>query len=329
MNNRNLKYMSVSKKQVPKPKTMVIFKKQPVSVADMMHVKDVQPTNLPIKLVKSQIISASRRTDIPAFYMPIVIEAIKRGYIEVTSPYGVKSNVSLSPVDVKCFVWWSKDYANWLQLYEIEKPFFNQYKHMFNFTLTGDEVLETGVRTTFEDRCKQLARLSQLFGPLAIKLRFDPIVIYYDKKGVLHNNLQHFEEVIKIAHELGITCVIFAFCISYGQVDRRMSKYGYTLPKLSVDEQKKILDPLLDTCSQYGVQLQTCCNSGLIGYRQISASKCVDGEIINQLCHNGLKTTRKDSGQRKECNCAVSRDIGSYTMICKHGCAYCYSRSTI
>ncbi len=69
-------------------------------------------SNLP--LVKSEIISASRRTDIPAFYMNSMVQSMYSGAIEVTSPYGQKSLVSLSSADVKCFAWWSKDYRHGL-----------------------------------------------------------------------------------------------------------------------------------------------------------------------------------------------------------------------
>jgi len=312
----------------PKLKIKVTFKPKevckPVSLTEMLHVTPTAPSSMPPKLVKSQIISASRRTDIPAFYMPQMMEVIQRGYIEVTSPYGVKSNVSLSPIDVKCFVWWSKDYANWLQLYKIHTPIFAQYRHMFNFTLTGDSVLEPGLLSSFEHRLQQLSQLVDIFGSVAIKLRFDPIVVYYDKSGKLCDNLGQFETVIQYASKLGIKSVIFAFCIGYPHVVRRMSKHGLTLKKLSLEEQRTILDPLLDICAQNQIQLQTCCGSGLINYKLISASRCVDGEVVNQLCGNSLKTTRKDSGQRKECNCAVSRDIGSYHLKCGHECLYCY-----
>jgi hypothetical protein len=315
-----------------KPKIKIGLKpKRFITIAEMCHATEGPVPTLPAKLVKSQIISASRRTDIPAFYMPKILAAIQRGYIEVTSPYGVKSNVSLSAKDVKCFVWWSKDYSRWLELYEKEKPVFSQYMHMFNFTLTGGDLLEPGIKSSFEQRLGQLTQLVHLFGPQTVKLRFDPIVIYRNKTGQLCDNLQQFETLVKTAAGLGINQIIFAFCIDYGHVTRRMAKFGFILQKPSLDEQKTILNPLLDLCAHYGVRLQTCCNSGLIGYRQITASKCVDGEIINKLCSRtgGLKTIRKDGGQRKECNCAVSRDIGSYELQCYHNCNYCYANPKI
>ena len=163
--------------------------------------------------------------------------------------------------------------------------------------------------------------MTQLFGAQTIKLRFDPIVIWKNPRDAqIHDNLEHFEQVIHTAHDLGITKVIFAFCLAYPKVVRRMAKHGMILQTLSTEEQINVLNPLLDICEHYCVQLETCCNSKLIGYRGINASKCIDGDLIDRLC--GLKTKRKDSGQRKECNCVVSRDVGSYNLVCGHSCVY-------
>ena len=71
---------------------------------------DIEDINLqqPQKLTKSQIISASRRTDIPAFYMDAMVDAMRAGRIDVLTPFGKRICVSLAPADVACFVWWSK-----------------------------------------------------------------------------------------------------------------------------------------------------------------------------------------------------------------------------
>lgn len=289
--------------------------------------QNTQPQPQPqSKLVKFEVISASRRTDIPAFFMDRVVQSLKDGVIEVISPapWCVKSLVSLSPRDVKCFVWWSKDFSKWIQAYQNNLKLFSSYKHIFNFTLTGSDQLEPGVITPFIERLQQLVFLTQLFGVQTIKLRFDPIVIWKSPTDShIHDNLEHFEQLIQTASNLGIKKIIFAFCIAYPKVLRRMMKHGMILQTLSTEEQKIVLNPLLDMCDQYGVQLETCCNSQLIGYRGINSSNCIDGELIDNLC--GLKTKRKDSGQRKECNCTVSRDVGSYNMVCQHGCKYCYA----
>lgn len=320
----------------PKPKIKIVIKKKPVQAPIVLkptpNVVRVKPVVVevpkPIKIVKSQIISASRRTDIPAQYMDHMVKSMYGGTIEVTSPYGQKSIVSLSSNDVKLIAWWSKDYHNWLIQYNLHKDLFSQYAHMFNFTLTGDEVLEPGVKSTLPERISQLQQLCSLFGPKSIKLRFDPIVIYYDKKDtntIVHNNLQHFDEITTVAHDLGIKNIIFAFCITYTKVIQRMARHGKTVVQMNTAEQKKVLDELIDICQSKDITLQTCSNSELIGYRGIGVSSCIDGKIANELCGGKLKSIKKDKGQRDQCTCVESRDVGSYSMKCSHKCRFCYA----
>ena len=315
--------------QPPKFKPKITIKSQSKPCIPFKFPPPPPPPPLASKIVKCEVISASRRTDIPGFYMDRVIEAIKAGQIEVVGPHGNKSIVSLSPNDVKCFAWWSKDYVEWLNIYQVQLPLMSKYGHIFNFTLIGDDVLELCVKSTFEQRLEQLGKLSQMFGAYTIQLRYDPIVIWKDRQGQMHDNLTNFEIVAGTAHTLGIKHIIFAFCVPYQKAIRRMAKRGQTLIDPPIDQKKKILDPLIDICQQYELQLQTCCGSNLIGYRQIVGSKCIDSQQVEKVLDYRLHTGRKDSGQRKECNCVVSRDIGSYDMICGHGCTYCYAHPNV
>jgi len=59
------------------------------------------------RIIKSPIISCSRRTDIPAFLMDWVINRIRIGYVDVPNPFYPSqiARVSLKPEDVKCWVW--------------------------------------------------------------------------------------------------------------------------------------------------------------------------------------------------------------------------------
>lgn len=276
---------------------------------------------------KTEIISASRRTDIPAFYMNHVINAMKNGYIQVTNQYGSTSTISLDPKDVKCIVWWSKNYSHWLKKYHENIKLFSKYKHMFNFTITGSNDLENGVKSSLTNRLQQVKELSELFGANSIKYRFDPIVVYIQMDtGEQKNNLEHFEEIIKYVSNCGVKEVIIAFCLPYKKVVARMKQRGKFLVDVQGKERNKILDDMIEITDKFGMKISSCCNTGLCGYKQkIFPSKCVDGNEIEKIIGTSLKQNKKDKGQRKECNCVVSRDIGEYTMKCYHNCDYCYS----
>jgi hypothetical protein len=83
----------------------------------------------------SPIISCSRRTDIPAFLMEWVIQQIENGYVDVVNPFNRNqiSRISLNPKDVKCWVWWSKNFENWIKKFKEKMHIFNRYKgHSFH-----------------------------------------------------------------------------------------------------------------------------------------------------------------------------------------------------
>jgi hypothetical protein len=89
-----------------------------------------------------QVISVSRRTDIPAFYTDWFVNRLKAGTVHVQQPYTNKLiRVSLAPEDVSAIVFWSKDYAPLLHKLEaIEKITKNLF---FHFTITANRELES------------------------------------------------------------------------------------------------------------------------------------------------------------------------------------------
>ena len=78
------------------------------------------------------ILSVSRRTDIPAFYMPWFMNRLREGYVMVRNPmnYHQVSRVSLSPEVIDCIVFWTKNTMPLMpHLGEIalQYPFYIQY----------------------------------------------------------------------------------------------------------------------------------------------------------------------------------------------------------
>jgi len=83
------------------------------------------------------IISASRRTDIPAFFSEWFLNRIREGYVLVPNPFNPKmiSKVLLNPQVVDCIVFWTKNPVHMLKrLGEIK-----DYKYYFQFTLNPYE----------------------------------------------------------------------------------------------------------------------------------------------------------------------------------------------
>jgi len=283
-----------------------------------------------MNLIKSPIISCSRRTDIPAFLMDWVIEKVKLGYVDVINPFNRKQiyRVSLKPGDVKCWVWWSKNFEIWIETFKKNKELFHQYKgHCFQFTINSPSELERNVIVSLEDRFKQLEWLINEFSLLAINYRFDPI-IFYKKYGSqkIKSNLNKFEYIIENIAALGLKEMIFSFATLYPKVKNRMNARGFVALDLSLNKKREILKKILEICSTYNITLKACCQPDLLDIEGIEQAHCIDAFKIEKLIGESVPKVR-DNGQRDNCGCFKSKDIGGYTGIfrCKHNCDYCYA----
>ncbi|MFX1356746.1 MAG: DUF1848 family protein [Promethearchaeota archaeon] len=287
-------------------------------------------SKIDLKIVKSPIISCSRRTDIPAFLMDWVMDQIRKGYVNVANPFNRKQiyKVSLKPEDVKCWVWWSKNFGEWINCYNHYPEIFSRYKgHYFQFTINSPSELEGSINVSIEERLNQLSWLIDEFKIAAISYRFDPI-IFYKKNGSneIKNNLNNFEYLIKKISSLGVKEMIFSFATIYSKVEKRMRARGYTPINLSLLKKKEILNRLIEICNKYDVQMKACCQPDLLNVKGIEQAHCIDAYKIEKLINEPLPKI-KDTGQRKFCGCFKSKDIGGYSGIfrCKHNCTYCYA----
>lgn len=283
-----------------------------------------------MKIVKSPIISCSRRTDIPAFLMNWIIKKIKIGHVDVVNPFNRKqvARVSLSPDIVKAWVWWSKNFENWIKAFNENENLFRMYKgHSFQFTINSPSELENNVKISLESRFKQLEWLINEFKSLAVNFRFDPIILYklHNSNKIL-SNLDKFEYIIENVSNLGIKEMIFSFATIYEKVKTRMRARGYTPIEPVLEKKKEILDKIIRICNKYEIKMKACCQPDLLELEGIEQAHCVDAYKIEKIIGEPI-TKIRDTGQRNACGCFKSKDIGGYSGIfrCKHNCAYCYA----
>ena len=283
-----------------------------------------------MKIVKSPIISCSRRTDIPAFLMDWVIDRIQIGYVDVVNPFNRKevSRVSLKPEDVRCWVWWSKNFEEWIKNYEKNTQVFKSYKgHYFQFTINSPSELEQNLVISLKERFDQLKWLINEFGSNAVSFRFDPIILYKKQnKNGIKSNLDRFEYIVENVSALGLKEIIFSFATIYAKVNNRMKTRGFIPIVPSFRKKKEILNKLLEICEKHEMQMKACCQPDLLEINGIEQAHCIDANKIEQIIGEKISKA-KDTGQRKGCGCFKSKDIGGYTGIfrCKHNCAYCYA----
>jgi hypothetical protein len=278
------------------------------------------------------VISASRRTDIPAFYMPWFMQQIEQGFFDVRHPFSGKSTrVPAGADQIHSIVFWSKNFGPFLDGGYDRRLVEKGYNLFFNFTInSASSLLEPAVPPTGA-RLDQLARLVDRFGPAAVQWRFDPICYYKEAAGREGHNLDQFPFIARQAAGLGITTCITSFVDLYQKVLRRSALAGCTF--IDPPQGRKInqIVSMTRLSRPLGIQLQLCCEQELLAAlpkdAQVVAAACVPNHKLAELYGDDLSLA-KDTGQRVAagCCCRVSRDIGSYRLHpCPHHCLFCYA----
>jgi len=273
------------------------------------------------------IISASRRTDIPAFYTDWFMERIRAGYCTVPNPYNPRqvSHVSLRPADVDVIVLWTRHPLPLMRyLTELDDL---GYRYYFQYTLLGYPRLLEPRRPTLERSIEVFRKLAGRVGPARVIWRYDPIIL-----SAL-TNVEYHEEIFgRIARSLqGYTqrCVL-SFVDEYVKTRvrlRALEAHGlditYRGDGMLDGDTAQIAQSIAEMCSRYDIAPASCAESPGLERYGISPGKCVDDVYIRSTF--GIDVSgRKDPAQRAACGCVISKDIGTYGT-CLFGCKYCYA----
>ncbi len=272
-----------------------------------------------------QVISASRRTDIPAFYLPWFMGHLRQGKIEVANPMNRQQvkTVPLTPREVAWIVFWSRNYSVFLNNYD----FFDDYRLFFHFTINpANAALEPDMISP-EKAFGQMERLTEIYGPDSVIWRYDPVV-FYRRNGELHTNhdIQVFRRFLRRASLMGIQRCYVSVAHLYPKVlkrARRMNGFEFMEPERK--QQLDILREMVDLASLYGVQVFSCSNDSLLLVEGLRRGSCINGKLLNRLGHETVSERAKPS--RPDCGCTASIDIGDYVKTgCQYHCLYCYAR---
>lgn len=275
------------------------------------------------------VISASRRTDIPAFYSQWFMNRVRAGFAAVPNPNNAHavSWRSLSPRDVTAIVFWTRNAEPLLaHLSELDE---RGYHYYFQYTLTRyPEWLEP--RTPGVDAATEtMKRLSERLGPHRVVWRYDPI---FCMPGLdLPWHLRAIDELAARLSGSVERCVI-SFLDVFRKTKSNMVKAvrqqqlgDFAADEFSRTDLHAFGEGLAEISARYGVAFQSCAEpAGLLQAlgSSVVAGKCIDDGLLRRM---GLAVdNRKDQGQREACNCVASREIGMYDS-CQHGCAYCYA----
>ena len=266
------------------------------------------------------IISASRRTDIPALYSEWFVNRLRDKQILVPNPYNRKkiSRIRLMPDTVDCIVFWTKNPEPLIPyLKEIDKL---GYQYYFQMTITGyGKKLEPGI-PGMEESMATFLLLSEMIGKERIDWRFDPIILTDEYPIEYH--AEKFETMCQWLHRATQRCII-SFVDTYDTYDT-YDKSGFLEP--DPEEMRELAGRLSKIAAGYNLPLYTCAEKIDLSSYGIEHGACIDKEKIRELAGYKL-SAKKDRGQRPECRCAESIDIGVYDT-CTNGCKYCYATRT-
>ncbi len=272
------------------------------------------------------IISASRRTDIAAFYSDWFMNRIRAGFCTVPNPMNRKqvSQISLDPADVDVLAFWTRDSRPLLpHLSELDQ---RGYRYYFQFSLLGypGAIDPKSPRTSIA--VPAFRRLADRIGPQRVIWRYDPIVFTKQTSVEYHESQFAF-----LAEQLrGSTrrCVISAVDI-YRKIGGRVQELAGTpaeFVEVPTAESHRLIERLSAIARANDMEITSCAEPEDWSAWGVRPGKCIDPAWANRLFGIALDG-KKDPHQREACGCAVSRDIGMYDT-CLFGCAYCYATTS-
>ena len=304
------------------------------------------------------IVSASRSTDIPAFYAEWFINRLKATYVLWYNPFN-QQPMYVSFKNTKVVVFWSKNPKPLIPyLKELDDGHIHYY---FQFTLNDyeHEGFEPNVPSLVE-RIETFKALSTKIGKEKVIWRFDPLIV---TQKLSPRDL--LTKIWKIGNQLkGYTDkLVFSFVDikAYRKVQSNLkSFFAEKNPEhfeLNHAQTMEIVEGLVKIrerwkSEDWDVTLATCAEQINLEEYEIEHNRCIDGDLMKKIFsddvdlmyylsygkipdQNSLFVNKsllkivnlKDKGQRKACGCMISKDIGMYNTCPTH-CIYCYANTS-
>lgn len=309
------------------------------------------------------IISASRSTDIPAFYADWFFDRLKKGYSAWTNPFnGVKSYVSYDKT--RFIVFWSKNPRPLLPYLHILRE--RNIKCYIQYTLNDYEKEKLEKVPSLANRIETFKLLVEQLGKGCVIWRFDPMILTDDISiDDLLKKVQNIGDQLKDYTEK----LVFSYAdiAMYKKVRHNLEASGIPYHEWDIEQMEEFADKLstMNHERKWDFQIATCGEKIDIEKYGIFHNRCIDGDLITRLAWNDEKLMefmkikieeipvptlfgklelpegaillpqnhyfiskhKKDAGQRQFCECMAAKDIGEYNT-CPHLCEYCYANTT-
>ncbi len=269
--------------------------------------------------MKDVIISASRRTDIPAFYSPWFINRLREGFCVYPNPFYPRKiyRVSLKKADVRGFVFWTRHAAPLIPyLHELDSQGFAYY---FQYTIVGYPHSIEPHAPSLDTAIHAFCELSRKIGRHRVIWRYDPIV--FNREIDAHWHRKNFRT---IADRLeGATGRLVVSVIDpYARTRRRIGSQEDGVIYHPGDYEE-LLRWIADECASRSIPVQSCAEAAL-DIPGITRGSCIDAHLMYSIARMQPPADVRFHNQRKGCLCHHSIDIG-VNDTCGFGCLYCYA----
>ncbi|WP_243546834.1 DUF1848 domain-containing protein [Pseudodesulfovibrio tunisiensis] len=271
------------------------------------------------------IVSASRRTDIPALYPEWFMNRMRAGFCTVPNPFNAKqvSTIPLNRTEVDAIVFWTRYPARFLPMLDELDAFGIPYTFLFTL-MSYPPDMEPNM-PSFPARLDTFLRLAERVGPDRVAWRYDPIVLSRVTNAFFHQN--NFQQIATLLQGATHQCIV-SVMDPYGKTVKRMKRISEELQPELTPSPESVLPLLADMAAiaeQSGMTFQTCAQSEAFANATVRPGACIDAARLNTVFNLSIPC-HKDSGQRPHCLCSASRDIGMYDS-CVFGCTYCYANA--
>lgn len=263
-----------------------------------------------------QIISASRRTDIPNHYAAWFMQRIKEQYVLVRNArdHNQIRKVDLSVPAVACIVFWTKNPAPLIDFL----PALDPYPYYFLYTINAyGRDIESRIPPMGEsiDRFRALA---DRLGPERMVWRYDPVLINPSYPVGYH--VESFNYLSRKLEGYTDTCII-----SFIDLYKNTRAHAAELQPVDIDlaTMRRLVSNFSTQAASHGIKVQTCAEPADFDDLGVLHGACIDPLRVQRV--SGLHIEAgKGTNQRPFCRCAPSVDIGMYNS-CINLCTYCYA----
>jgi hypothetical protein len=272
-----------------------------------------------------RIISASRRTDIPAFYTPWLLKRIQAGFCHWINPYGGQVyRISLRPEDCLAIAFWTRNPVPLMPHLDTLRR--QGYHFYFHYTINGYPRTIESHNPPVHAAIVTFQRLADRLNPDLVHWRYDPIVLS-DATSVDY----HLTQFATLARQLAghTRRCYFSFVDFYGKTERNLRRvereHGLLFDRPELSRQRQLAGQLRDIAAAHDITLYACCNDDLVG-AGIERSHCIDLDTVKRM-RPELALHLRAAPTRQDCGCVECDDIGAYDT-CAFGCAYCYATNS-